>query len=90
MTKQDLVDIMSNEVGFSKKDATRAVDAVLDAVTKALRRGEKVQLAGFGTFEVRSRSAREGRNPQTGQTITIPARRAPAFKAGKALKEAVQ
>jgi DNA-binding protein HU-beta len=90
MTKQDLVDIMSNEVGFSKKDATRAVDAVLDAVTKALRRGEKVQLAGFGTFEVRSRNAREGRNPQTGQTITIPARRAPAFKAGKALKEAVQ
>jgi DNA-binding protein HU-beta len=90
MTKQDLVDIVSNEVGFSKKDATRAVEAMLDAVTKTLRRGEKVQLAGFGTFEVRSRNAREGRNPQTGQTITIPARRAPAFKAGKALKEAVQ
>lgn len=90
MTKQDLVDAMSNETGFSKKDATRAVEAVLDAVTKTLRRGEKVQLAGFGTFEVRARSAREGRNPQTGQTITIPARRSPAFKAGKALKEAVQ
>jgi len=90
MTKQDLVDAMSNETGFSKKDATRAVEAVLDAVTKTLKRGEKVQLAGFGTFEVRARSAREGRNPQTGQTITIPARRSPAFKAGKALKEAVQ
>lgn len=90
MTKQDLVDAMSNETGFSKKDATRAVEAVLDAVTKTLRRGEKVQIAGFGTFEVRARSAREGRNPQTGQTITIPARRSPAFKAGKALKEAVQ
>lgn len=90
MTKQDLVDAVSNETGFSKKDATRAVEAVLDAVTKTLRRGEKVQIAGFGTFEVRARSAREGRNPQTGQTITIPARRSPAFKAGKALKEAVQ
>lgn len=90
MTKQDLADAVSNETGFSKKDATRAVEAVLDAVTKTLKRGEKVQLAGFGTFEVRARSAREGRNPQTGQTITIPARRSPAFKAGKALKEAVQ
>lgn len=90
MTKQDLADAVSNETGFSKKDATRAVEAVLDAVTKTLRRGEKVQIAGFGTFEVRARSAREGRNPQTGQTITIPARRSPAFKAGKALKEAVQ
>lgn len=90
MTKQDLIDAVANEGGFSKKDAGRAVDAVIDGVTRALRGGEKVQIAGFGTFEVRSRSAREGRNPQTGQTIMIPARKSPAFKAGKALKEAVQ
>ncbi len=90
MTKQDLIDVVANEIGFSKKDAGRAVDAVIEGVTRALRQGQKVQIAGFGTFEVRSRSAREGRNPQTGQTIMIPARKTPAFKAGKALKDAVQ
>lgn len=90
MTKQDLVDVVSYEVGLSKKDAGRAIDAVITGITKSLKKGQRVSLVGFGTFEVRRRSAREGRNPQTGQSITIPARKTPAFRAGKNLKTAVQ
>jgi DNA-binding protein HU-beta len=90
MTKQDLIDAVADDVGLSKKDAGRAVEAFVGSVTSALKKGEKVQLVGFGTFEIRERSAREGRNPQTGKTISIAARKSPAFKAGKALKDAVQ
>ena len=75
---------------LSKKDATKAVDAVFDTILNTLKKGEKVQLIGFGNFEVRERAARKGRNPQTGEEIEIPASRVPAFKPGKALKEAVK
>ncbi|MBI4744501.1 MAG: HU family DNA-binding protein [Actinobacteria bacterium] len=90
MTKQDLIEAVADDVGISKKDAGRAVEAFIGGVTDALKKGDKVQLVGFGTFEIRERSAREGRNPQTGKTISIAARKSPAFKAGKALKDAVQ
>lgn len=89
MNKSDLIDAVAAKADLSKADATRAVDAVVDAVTGALRRGDKVSLVGFGVFSVRSRAARQGRNPKTGQSITIPAGKTPGFKAGKALKDAV-
>ncbi|HSH30769.1 MAG TPA: HU family DNA-binding protein [Thiohalobacter sp.] len=89
MNKAELIDAVADTANLSKADATRAVDAVLDSVTGALRKGEQVSLVGFGTFEVRERAARQGRNPQTGATIQIAASKAPAFKAGKALKDAV-
>ncbi|MBO8142409.1 MAG: HU family DNA-binding protein [Firmicutes bacterium] len=89
MTKSDLVDRVAEKSGLTKKDAGRAVDALFEAVTEALAGGERVQVVGFGTFEVRERAARRGRNPQTGQDIQISARKIPAFKAGKALKESV-
>ena len=89
MNKNDLVDAVSASTGLSKADATRAVDAFTGTVANALKSGDSVALVGFGTFEVRSRSARTGRNPQTGGTIEIPASKAPAFKPGKALKDAV-
>lgn len=89
MTKQDLIDTLSSDVGLSKKDAGKTIDVMISSITKALKKGDKVQLVGFGTFEVRKRSAREGRNPQTGQSIKIPARKSPAFKPGKALKDAM-
>ncbi|RRQ20827.1 HU family DNA-binding protein [Thiohalobacter thiocyanaticus] len=89
MNKAELIDAVADSANLSKADATRAVDAVLDAVTGALKKGEQVSLVGFGTFEVRERAARQGRNPQTGATIQIAASKAPAFKAGKALKDAV-
>ena len=89
MNKAELIDAVADSTDLSKADATRAVDAVLDSVTDALKKGEQVSLVGFGTFEVRERAARQGRNPQTGATIQIAASRAPAFKAGKALKDAV-
>ena len=89
MNKAELIDAVADSTDLSKADATRAVDAVLDTVTGALKKGEQVSLTGFGTFEVRERAARQGRNPQTGATIQIAASRAPAFKAGKALKDAV-
>ena len=89
MNKGDLVEAVAGTTGDSKAGAAASVDAVLDAITSALRGGDKVQISGFGTFEVRSRAARTGRNPQTGATIQIAASKAPAFKAGKALKEAV-
>ncbi|MBU4194817.1 MAG: HU family DNA-binding protein [Actinobacteria bacterium] len=89
MTKKDLADAVAGETGISKKDAAAAVDAVLGTITKSLKKGQKVSLVGFGTFEVRKRKARTGINPQTKQPIKIPASKAPAFKPGKALKEAV-
>ena len=89
MKKTELVAAVAEKAAISKKDAYIAVAAVIDAITDALVAGEKVQLVGFGTFEVRERGERTGRNPQTKETIVIPASKQPAFKAGKALKEAV-
>ena len=89
MNKTELIAAMADQAELSKKDAEAAVSAVLDAVTDELVKGGKVQLIGFGTFEVRERAAREGHNPQTGKKITIAAAKVPAFKAGKALKDAV-
>ncbi len=89
MTKTDLVAQVAEVAGLSKKDADKAVGAVLESVTNALKKGDKVTLVGFGTFESRKRPARIGRNPQTKAEIKIPATTVPAFKAGKALKDAV-
>ena len=89
MNKNDLIDQVAATAGLSKADATRAVDAFTGAVSGALKSGDNVSLVGFGTFEVRSRAARTGRNPQTGGTLEIPASKAPAFKPGEALKDAV-
>ncbi len=89
MTKVELINAIAAETGLTKKDADAALKATVDAITAALVKGEKVQLVGFGTFEVRARGERTGRNPRTKETITIPASKAPAFKAGKALKDAV-
>jgi DNA-binding protein HU-beta len=89
MNKTDLINSVADHAGLSKADATKAVESVIDAVTNALRGGDQVALVGFGTFSVRDRAARTGRNPRTGETIQIPASRNPVFKAGKGLKEAV-
>ncbi|HIU35552.1 MAG TPA: HU family DNA-binding protein [Candidatus Fimenecus excrementigallinarum] len=89
MNKTELIAAVAEKAGLSKKDADAAVAAAFDAVTAALAKGEKVQLIGFGTFEVRERAAKTGRNPRTGETMTIPASKVPAFKAGAALKNAV-
>ncbi|RCX32149.1 HU family DNA-binding protein [Thioalbus denitrificans] len=89
MNKSELVDAIAAEADVSKAAAGRAVDAMVSAITTALQRGEQVSLVGFGTFSVRERAARTGRNPQTGENIEIQAARIPAFKAGKALKDAV-
>lgn len=88
--KADLVDTVADKTGLTKKDSTAAVEAVVDSIQEFLAEGEKVQLIGFGTFEVRERAARKGRNPQTGEEIQIPATKVPAFKAGKNLKEVVK
>lgn len=90
MNKSELVDLVAEKTGMSKKDSEKAVKAVLDSITDGLVRGNKVQLVGFGTFEVRQRKAREGRNPATGEKIKINALKVPAFKPGKALKEKVK
>jgi len=90
MNKTDLINAVAEKSELSKKDATKAVDAVFEAVMDSLKNGEKVQLIGFGNFEVRERSARKGRNPQTGEEIEIPASKVPAFKPGKALKDVVK
>lgn len=90
MNKSDLIARVSEVADLSKKDATKAVEAVFDAITEALQAGDKVQLIGFGNFEVRERAARKGRNPQTGEEIEIAASKVPAFKPGKALKEGLQ
>ncbi len=89
MNKTDLVNAVA-ATGLTKKDADKAVAAVFGAIEGALKAGDKVQLVGFGTFEVRERAAKEGRNPKTGETIKIAASKVPAFKAGKALKDAVK
>ena len=89
MNKTELVSAVAEKAGLSKKDSEKAVAAVFDAITGALVAGDKVQLVGFGSFEVKERAARTGRNPQTKEEITIPASRSASFKAGKALKDAV-
>jgi DNA-binding protein HU-beta len=89
MNKAELVDAVAGAANLSKADAGRAVDAVVDAVTKALKKGQQVSVVGFGTFSVKHRAARSGRNPRTGDTIKIAASNVPGFKAGKALKDAV-
>ena len=90
MNKSELVDLVAEKAGMSKKDSEKAVKAVLDSIADGLVKGDRVQLVGFGTFEVRDRKAREGRNPATGEKIKIKALKVPAFKPGKALKEKVK
>ena len=90
MNKTDLVNAVAEQSELSKKDAAKAVDSVFETIMGSLGKGEKVQLIGFGNFEVRERAARKGRNPQTGEEIQIPASKVPAFKAGKALKDSVK
>ncbi len=89
MNKNELVDAVSERTGLAKSDAARAVEAVLGTITETLRKGEQVALSGFGAFVAKTRAARTGRNPRTGEAIEIPASRAPTFKAGKALKDAI-
>ncbi len=89
MNKSELIDAMAKEAGLSKKDTEKALKAFTDTVTATLKKKDKVTLVGFGTFETKKRAARTGRNPQTGKEIKIKASTAPAFKAGKALKDAV-
>lgn len=89
MKKVELVEAVAEEAGLTKADATRAIDATFKAITGALVNGDKVPLVGFGTFAVSERAAREGRNPRTGATVQIAARKAVTFKAGSALKDAV-
>jgi len=89
LNKAELVSKVAEKTGMSKKDADKAVAAVIDSIQDALQAGDKVQLVGFGTFETRERGARTGRNPRSGAAIQIPASKVPAFKAGKALKDAV-
>lgn len=89
MNKAELIGSVAEKAGMPKKDAEKAVNAVLASIEEALAKGDKVQLVGFGTFEVRERAPRTGRNPQTGEEIQIAASRVPAFRAGKALKDSV-
>ncbi|MBR1441367.1 MAG: HU family DNA-binding protein [Lachnospiraceae bacterium] len=89
MNKTELVEEIAKKTGLTKKDSEKAVKAFTDAVSAELKKGGKVQLVGFGTFEVAKRAAREGRNPQTGKTMKIAASKAPKFKPGKALKDLV-
>ena len=89
MNKTELIAAVAENAALSKKDAEKAVNAVVDAIKGALADGDKVQLVGFGTFEVRARGARTGKNPRTGEAIKIAASKVPAFKAGKALKDAI-
>ena len=89
MNKSDLIDAVADNADLSKADAAKAVDAVVESISNALNKGDKVSLVGFGTFSVRQRAARTGRNPKTGETIKIKAGNTPGFKAGKALKDAV-
>ena len=89
MNKTELIAAIAEQAELSKKDAEKALKAFTDIVTEELKKGEKIQLVGFGTFEVAERAAREGRNPQTNEPMSIPASKAPKFKAGKALKAAV-
>ncbi len=88
--KADLIDGVASKSGLTKKDATAAVEGLFEVIQETLAEGERVQVIGFGSFEVRDRAARKGRNPQTGEEIQIPATKVPAFKAGKGLKDAVK
>ena len=90
MIRVELIAAVAANAGLTKKDADKAVSATLDVITETLQKGEKVSLVGFGTFEVRERKERQGRNPQTREPMTIPASKLPAFSAGKALKDAVK
>lgn len=90
MNKTELITAMAEESGLSKKDCETALNAFITATEKALKEGDKVQLVGFGSFEVKERAARTGKNPATGAEIEIPASKAPAFKPGKAFKDAIQ
>ncbi|MCM1297025.1 MAG: HU family DNA-binding protein [Muribaculaceae bacterium] len=90
MNKAELIAAAAEKAELSKKDTEAAVNAIIDVITGALKKGDKVQLVGFGSFETRKRAARVGRNPKTKETIKIPASKVPAFKAGKALKDAVK
>lgn len=89
MTKAELINVIADKGGYSKKDAEKALSTVVDAITGALEKGEKVTLVGFGTFEVRDRAAKVAMNPVTKEPVNVPARKVPAFKAGSALKAAV-
>jgi DNA-binding protein HU-beta len=89
MTKTELIDKVAEKSGLTKKDSQMALEAFVEATTEALRKGDKVQLVGFGSFEVHKRESRKGRNPQTGAEIKISARKVPVFRAGKALKDSV-
>ena len=90
MNKTELVAVVAEKTGLTKKDAERVINATVDTITETLAKGDKVSLSGFGIFEVKAREARVGRNPRTKETIEIPATRLPAFKASKALKDAVK
>ena len=89
MNKTELIAAVAEQSGLSKKDAEKAISALVESISETLAKGEKIQLVGFGTFEVAERAARTGKNPQTGEAIKIPASKAPKFKAGKALKDVV-
>lgn len=89
MKKIELIEAVAEKTGLTKADSTRAIDATFEAITKALKKGDKIPLVGFGTFGVSQRKAREGRNPRTGEKVTIAARKAVTFKAGNALKDAI-
>jgi DNA-binding protein HU-beta len=90
MNRTDLIAAIAEKAGMTKKDAESALSATIETITDTLKKGDKVQLVGFGTFETRERAAREGRNPQSGEKIKIAATTSPVFKAGKALKDAVK
>ncbi len=90
MNKSELISVVAEKSGMTKKDTEKVVNAVFESITDALTKGEKVQLIGFGTFDLRKRKEREGRNPATGDVINIPEATVPVFKAGKALKESVK
>ena len=90
MNKSELISVVAEKTGMTKKDTEKVVNSVFEGISESLAKGDKVRIIGFGTFEVRERKAREGRNPATGEPITIPAAKVPVFKAGKALKESVK
>lgn len=90
MKKEDLIKAVKESTGLQKKDVETVTESIFATITQALKNGDQVKIAGFGAFEVRDRAGRKGRNPQTGEEIDIPASKAPAFKAGKALKDAVK
>ncbi|RJQ15291.1 MAG: HU family DNA-binding protein [Nitrospiraceae bacterium] len=90
MTKVELTDVVAAGAGISKAAAAKAIDSMIEGITKALKKGDKVTLVGFGTFSVSKRKARKGRNPRTGEAIKIPAAKTPKFSGGKALKQAIK